>query len=998
MKTINSIFMLLFLYFVGIIQANKNNYYIITIKDTSIYSFNIQPTKQGENELKRRGEGQNFNDIDIEEIHEIINSKNCVSQLYNDNINNDTDTSLCDLGKSKNTVDIKKLEKELEPEESFVNEQFELLAELIIENLDSYKKDDLVTEEIHSLVRKRSKTTINDIISDKSFEKILTKAYNILDVTVFYGYLSDIVYEKIKKLPNVIECIKNFKIPIPVVPDKISYDSVTQPKNEEEKIIENKQENEIYYNITDIKTDTQWSDVSVEPNAGSHLSLISQSKVDFNLVNKYDSNFYYPSTAGEGVDIYIMDNGIDVNHVDFDTTDRTITCDAETSAFTLIEYEPSSSKVKNCTVDAEDQYHGIAVASAAAGTVNGVAKKANVHVIAVNTSILDYITALKYIEEKAKNPHKTIINISSGMYQYSSTFDKQINVLINKGFMIFAAAGNEATDGCSTDLRVAFPNDVVNDKHYPSGYIDVISVGSINNVNEEDGFDKTSNIYSPAWFTNYGSCVDFFAPGYANLAYISNEETGEKSEKVSLQIGTSFSSPIVAGIAATLISEHSEITFNQNIMKQMLLDLSIKGVINDLDDLKTPNHLINIGKQVVYSPDNEYKGCGIPSGKKSCPADSCCSSQGYCGTDAEFCEIDCQSEFGQCSVNNHPAPEKPKEESEYRDTLILNYYNDRDMCIKFIPGNYLDENVIMTICDEMDTDTIWHIAKEGDTKIIENFYEDTCILLDENGLAYADGCENGAVFKDIMTVFNKDAIQSDAFPDKCLKPVASDFDPYGITIFTEDRGVRVMMDDCDYSDKYQHWRFREVPEHEYENVEYIYITETTANNDDIITTGLIENEFPSDIVITDEYVEYVFTSIVEDENPSEAITESGNIDDAVEVFVTENDLPSEVITENVDIDEEETDIINEDVGNVEEIETDVITENVDDVDEIETEIITENENDDEKETSRPKKSPLTVISTELIEEEEYTDFDNDLDEEEHAINNFEENNEEYSDL
>jgi len=345
--------MILFICFIGIIQANKsidsnsNNYYIITIKDTSIYSFNIQPTKQGENELNRRGESQKFNEIDIEEIHEIINSENCVSQLYNDNINNDIDTSLCDLGKSKkNTVDIKKLEKELEPEESFVNEQFELLAELIIENLDTYKKDDLVTEEIHSLVRKRSKTTINDIISDKSFEKILTKAYNILDVTVLYGYLSDVVYEKIKKLPNVIECIKNFKIPIPVVPEKFSYDSAVQIKNDEEKIIENKQEDETYYNITDIKIDTQWSDVSVEPNAGSHLSLISQSKVDFNLVNKYDSNFYYPSTAGEGVDIYIMDNGIDINHIDFDTTDRTITCDAETSAFTLIEYEPSSPKIK----------------------------------------------------------------------------------------------------------------------------------------------------------------------------------------------------------------------------------------------------------------------------------------------------------------------------------------------------------------------------------------------------------------------------------------------------------------------------------------------------------------------------------------------------------------------------------------------------------------------------------------------------------------------------
>jgi len=746
MKNLSLIFIISIICFVGVIQAKVDTnlnlnykYYIISIKNASKYSFDIQPTKQDESVLRRRVEIPKFNEIDIKEIHEIINSKDCASKLYNyNNINNDTETSLCNLGKSKdsfvktksenkaviNSDDFEKIEKELEPEESFVNEQFEMLAELIIENLDTYKKDDLVTEEIHSLVRKRSKTTINDIISDISFEKILKKAYNILDVTVFYGYLSDVVYEKIKNLPNVVECIENFKVPFPFLPKKFNYSSEKQSKKDEEKIIENKQENEIYYNITDIKIDTRWSDVSVEPKAGSHLSIISQSKVDFNLVNKYDTNFYYPSTAGEGVDIYFIDSGINTNHVDFDTTYRTVTCDAETRSITYTEYEPSSPKITDCAQDKDEQYHGIAVASAAAGTINGVAKKANIHVVAIDLFVVDYISALKYIEKKAKDPHKTIINISSGMYRYSSTFDKQINVLINKGFMIFATAGNEATDACSTEKREA-SDEIVNDKHYPSGYVDVISVGGINNDDEDDEFDKTSNIYSPAWFSNYGSCVDFFAPCFANLAAISGEQTNEKEKGVVYRKGTSFSSPIVAGIAATLISEHSEITFNQDIMKKMLLDLSIEGVISDLDDLNTPNRLINIGKQVVYSADNEYKGCGIASGKKSCPADSCCSAKGYCGTDVEFCEIDCQSEFGHCSVNNHPSPEKPKKESEYRDIVILNYYNKMEMCVKFVPSNDLYDNVIMTMCESMNIyniNNIWQTAKEGDTKIIENFY------------------------------------------------------------------------------------------------------------------------------------------------------------------------------------------------------------------------------------------------------------------------------------
>jgi len=250
-------------------------------------------------------------------------------------------------------------------------------------------------------------------------------------------------------------------------------------------------------------------------------------------------------------------------------------------------------------------------------------------------------------------------------------------------------------------------------------------------------------------------------------------------------------------------------------MKQMLIYLSIKGVINDLDRLNTPNRLINIGKRVVYSADNEYKGCGIGSGKKSCPSGKCCSANGYCGYKAKYCEINCQSEFGLCSINNHFAPERPKKEPEYSDVLILNYYTDLDMCVKFVSSNKINKNVIMTICDKANLyniNNIWNISNEGDTKIRESFYEDICIHLNEYGLVYADDCEKGTVFKDIMTVPNKDSIQSDTFPGKCLKAVESDYDPYGITIFTESHGVRVMMGDCDTLDDSQHWRLRNVPE------------------------------------------------------------------------------------------------------------------------------------------------------------------------------------------
>ncbi|KAG4095420.1 hypothetical protein H8356DRAFT_945033, partial [Neocallimastix lanati (nom. inval.)] len=59
--------------------------------------------------------------------------------------------------------------------------------------------------------------------------------------------------------------------------------------------------------------------------------------------------------------------------------------------------------------------------------------------------------------------------------------------------------------------------------------------------------------------------------------------------------GTSFSSPITAGATILLAFKNLEINFNQTILKQMIIDLSLKDIIEDLEVLNTPNRLINIG-------------------------------------------------------------------------------------------------------------------------------------------------------------------------------------------------------------------------------------------------------------------------------------------------------------------------------------------------------------------------------------------------------------------
>ncbi|OUM57138.1 carbohydrate-binding module family 18 protein, partial [Piromyces sp. E2] len=42
-----------------------------------------------------------------------------------------------------------------------------------------------------------------------------------------------------------------------------------------------------------------------------------------------------------------------------------------------------------------------------------------------------------------------------------------------------------------------------------------------------------------------------------------------------------------------------------------------------------------------------YDQCGKSVGKRCAPG-SCCSKYGWCGTSAEYCDTNCQSEFGDC--------------------------------------------------------------------------------------------------------------------------------------------------------------------------------------------------------------------------------------------------------------------------------------------------------------------------------------------------------------
>jgi PKD repeat protein len=118
-----------------------------------------------------------------------------------------------------------------------------------------------------------------------------------------------------------------------------------------------------------------------------------------------------------------------------------------------------------------------------------------------------------------------VINMSWGSYSYSSTAQNIITSAYNDGITLVAAAGNDNTSST----------------HYPAGYNHVIAVAASDNNDEK------------ASFSNYGSWIDITAPGTSIYNTVLNDNYGYKQ-------GTSMASPVVAGVAGTMLSSNPAMT------------------------------------------------------------------------------------------------------------------------------------------------------------------------------------------------------------------------------------------------------------------------------------------------------------------------------------------------------------------------------------------------------------------------------------------------------
>lgn len=278
--------------------------------------------------------------------------------------------------------------------------------------------------------------------------------------------------------------------------------------------------------VTSVGDTTQW-------NPRWPLDRVDQRSMPLNGAYEY-------SVVGRGVRIWIIDTG--VSRYESDLAGRI----------------DESWYVTN---NGKDPYapcydHGTPVARAAAGTTNGVAKQATIHSARVDVDCTngDMSTgaasfAFEFIGDHSPRP--AVANFSAGLecswWGCGPTMEDAAKYARSKGVTVIVSAGNEGRDACG---------------FAPARTPELLTVGA------SDANDQRH--VHPEWSSNYGSCLDLFAP-------------------VEYAGATSLAAPLVSGVAALHLQLYP--SASPSSVESAILSKTTNGVLSNIG-AGSPNRLL----------------------------------------------------------------------------------------------------------------------------------------------------------------------------------------------------------------------------------------------------------------------------------------------------------------------------------------------------------------------------------------------------------------------
>lgn len=258
--------------------------------------------------------------------------------------------------------------------------------------------------------------------------------------------------------------------------------------------------------------------------------------------NRPLSGTYTYNWTGSGVRVYVIDTGIRTTHSQFGGRASNV-------------FDAFGGNGADCNG------HGTHVSGTIGGSTYGVAKSAllrGVRVLDCNGSgpTSGVIAGVDWVTNNHISPAVANMSLGGGV---STALDNAVNNLSNSGVAIAVAAGNSNANACNSS---------------PARAANAITVGS------------TTTTDARSSFSNFGTCVDVFAPGSGILSawFSSNTATATLS-------GTSMASPHVAGVAA--------------LYKQANPSASSTTIRNAIVNNATTNVITNVGtgspNRLLYS-------------------------------------------------------------------------------------------------------------------------------------------------------------------------------------------------------------------------------------------------------------------------------------------------------------------------------------------------------------------------------------------------------------
>jgi subtilisin family serine protease len=250
------------------------------------------------------------------------------------------------------------------------------------------------------------------------------------------------------------------------------------------------------------------------------------------------SRTYTFTSSGAGVHAYIIDTGIQTSHQEF----------GERAA---VSFDALGGNGQDCNG------HGTHVAGTVGGTIYGVAKKAELRAVRVlncagSGSNSGVIAGINWVASHSVHP--AVANMSLGG-SYSSALNSAATNLVSAGVFLAVAAGNSNANACNYSPASA------------SGSFTVAAS------------DKTD---TRASFSNFGNCVNGYAPGVAIKSAWLNNGTNTIS-------GTSMAAPHVAGVGALYKGDRGDAP--SSTIVNYIQNIATRNVIRS-NPPSTPNRLL----------------------------------------------------------------------------------------------------------------------------------------------------------------------------------------------------------------------------------------------------------------------------------------------------------------------------------------------------------------------------------------------------------------------